>query len=313
MFRQQSGEGNGLKAMVLAAGRGKRMAPLSDDLPKPLMDVGGETLIGMRLKALARAGIVDCVINVSYKKEAIMEAVGDGARYGVRARYSVEPEALETAGGVAQALPLLGDGAFVAVNADVFTDCPMSLLAQWARALDAAAASARLGGKRPKALAALVLAPNPDFKPQGDFALEGAGSEADPSPGDPNGLERWDATDPQSAPGGPSERSAGARDERDWDGLSGLARLIRKEDAAPGAMTYTFSGMGAYRPEFFASVKRGEPCPLLIPLLEALGRGQVWAAARCGLWMDVGTPGRLAQARAIRARPSDPPSDLGAR
>lgn len=299
--------------MVLAAGRGKRMAPLSDDLPKPLMDVGGETLIGLRLKALARAGIVDCVINVSYKKEAIMEAVGDGSRYGVRARYSVEPEALETAGGVAQALPLLGDGAFVAVNADVFTDCPMSLLAQWARALDAAAASARLGGKRPNALAALVLVPNPDFKPQGDFALEGVGSEADSSLGDPNGLERWDATDPQSAPGGASERAAGARDESAVDGLSGLARLIRKEDAGPEATTYTFSGMGAYRPEFFASVKRGEPCPLLIPLLEALGRGQVWAAARQGLWMDVGTPGRLAQARAIRAGASGSTSDLGAR
>lgn len=303
--------------MVLAAGRGKRMAPLSDDLPKPLMDVGGETLIGLRLRALARAGIVDCVINVSYKKEAIMEAVGDGARYGVRARYSVEPEALETAGGVAQALPLLGDGAFVAVNADVFTDCPMSLLAQWARALDAAAASARLGGKRPNALAALVLVPNPDFKPQGDFALDKVGSEAAPSLGGPNGLGRWDATHPQNAVGGAPERAAGAQDERDWDGLSGLARLIRKEDAGPGAMSYTFSGMGAYRPEFFASVKRGEPCPLLIPLLEALGRGQVWAAARQGLWMDVGTPGRLAQARAIRAGasdpPSDPPSDLGAR
>lgn len=302
--------------MVLAAGRGKRMAPLSDDLPKPLMDVGGETLIGLRLKALARAGIVDCVINVSYKKEAIMEAVGDGSRYGVRARYSVEPEALETAGGVAQALPLLGDGAFVAVNADVFTDCPMSLLAQWARALDAAAA-ARLGGKRPNALAALVLAPNPDFKPQGDFALDKVGSEAAPSLGGPNGWEQGNVQDLQSAPGGPSERAAGARDERAWDGLSGLARLIRKEDAGPGAMSYTFSGMGAYRPEFFASVKRGAPCPLLIPLLEALGRGQVWAAARQGLWMDVGTPGRLAQARAIRAGasdpPSDPPSDLGAR
>ncbi len=302
-----------MKAMVLAAGRGKRMAPLSDDLPKPLMDVGGETLIGLRLKALARAGIVDCVINVSYKKEAIMEAVGDGARYGVRARYSVEPEALETAGGVAQALPLLGDGAFVAVNADVFTDCPMSLLAQWARALDAAAASARLGGKRPKALAALVLVPNPDFKPQGDFALEGDGSEADPSPGDPNGWAQWDAQDLQSAAEGPFKRAAEARDERAGDGLSGLARLIRKEDAAPGAMSYTFSGMGAYRPEFFASVKRGEPRPLLIPLLEALGRGQVWAAARRGLWMDVGPPGRLAQARAIRARPSDPSPEPGAR
>ena len=112
-----------MKALVLAAGRGERMRPLTDVVPKPLLPVAGRPLIAYHLEALARAGIRDVVINLAWLGERLRAALGDGERFGVRIRYSDEgAEALETGGGIFNALPLLGPGEFVVVNGDTWTD-----------------------------------------------------------------------------------------------------------------------------------------------------------------------------------------------
>jgi MurNAc alpha-1-phosphate uridylyltransferase len=145
--------------MILAAGRGERMRPLSDAVPKVLLEVQGKPLIVRTIEALARAGITEIVINHAHLGHLIERALGDGRRYGVAIRYSAEGEALETAGGIAKALPLLGAEPFLAVNGDIFCDFDFSSLA--ARSLGAD-------------LAHLVLVANPPHHPQGDFSLHGS-------------------------------------------------------------------------------------------------------------------------------------------
>jgi len=140
--------------MVLAAGRGERMRPLTDTVPKPLLRVGGAALIEHLIRGLARAGFRELVINHSYLGGAIEAALGDGARYGVGIRYSPEPDGpLETGGGIRRALPLLGD-VFLVVNGDIWTDYPFERLAH-----------------PPRGMAHLVLVDNPPHHPRGDFAL----------------------------------------------------------------------------------------------------------------------------------------------
>src|SRR5689334_21722990 len=117
-----------MKAMILAAGRGERMRPLSDAIPKCLLEVRGKTLIAWVIEALARSGVRDMVINHAHLGYMIEAALGDGHRLGVAIRYSPEAEALETAGGIAKALPLLGDAPFLAVNSDIFCDFDFSAL-----------------------------------------------------------------------------------------------------------------------------------------------------------------------------------------
>ena len=148
-----------MKAMILAAGRGERMRPLTDAMPKPLLEAGGKPLIVWLLEALVRAGLPEVVINISHLGERIERALGDGRRWDARIRYSREPQALETAGGIAQALPLLGAAAFLVVNGDIYTDY------DFRRLLGAAPA-------RGEALAHLVLVDNPPHHPGGDFALD---------------------------------------------------------------------------------------------------------------------------------------------
>ena len=112
-----------MNAMILAAGRGARMRPLTDHTPKPLLAVGNEPLIGWHLRRLANAGIFDIVINHAWLGSQIEDRLGDGSGYGVRIHYSPEGEkGLETAGGIATALPLLGNAPFLVVNGDVLTD-----------------------------------------------------------------------------------------------------------------------------------------------------------------------------------------------
>jgi MurNAc alpha-1-phosphate uridylyltransferase len=143
-------------AMILAAGRGERMRPLTDRAPKPLLEVRGKALIEYHLERLARAGISQVVVNLAWLGTMIRDRLGDGSRYGVRIVYSEEsPQALETAGGIFRALPLLGPEPFLVLNGDVFTDFP--------------AAGATLGKDRD---AHIVLVPNPPQHPQGDFGLE---------------------------------------------------------------------------------------------------------------------------------------------
>lgn len=150
-----------MKALVLAAGRGERMRPLTDTVPKPLLPVAGRPLIAYHLEALARAGVRDVVVNLSWLGERLRTALGDGSRYGVRIRYSDEgTQALETGGGIFNALPHLGPGAFIVVNGDTWTDFDFRRLS-----LDA-----DVDGD---AVARLVLVPNPAHHPQGDFALAG--------------------------------------------------------------------------------------------------------------------------------------------
>jgi MurNAc alpha-1-phosphate uridylyltransferase len=152
-------------AMILAAGRGERMRPLTDAVPKPLLEVGGKPLLVWQIEALARAGFRDVVVNGAHLAERLVAAVGDGARYGVRIAWSLEPEPLEVAGGIATALPLLPQGPALVVSGDVWTAYDYAAL------LPRAAEMAR-DASAPRAH--LVMVPNPRYHADGDFALEGA-------------------------------------------------------------------------------------------------------------------------------------------
>jgi len=173
-----------MKAIILAAGRGERMRPLTDHTPKPLLEVHGKPLIVWHLEALARAGVREIVVNTAWLEDRIVAALGDGARWGVAIRYSMEGRdhggALETAGGIAKALPLLADhddDAFWVVSGDIvapgfrFDDDIAERFAQ------------------SPAQAHLWLVPNPPFHPRGDFGLAADGYGVADAPG-PDGL-RW--------------------------------------------------------------------------------------------------------------------------
>ena len=151
-----------MKAMILAAGRGERMRPLSDALPKPLLEVGGKPLIVWQLERLVTAGCADVVVNLAYRGEMIAAALGDGSRFGAVVRYSREPEPLEVGGGIATALPLLGDDVVLVVSGDVYAECNYASLVARAAAMSATAAPPHLH---------LVMVPNPAYHPAGDFAL----------------------------------------------------------------------------------------------------------------------------------------------
>jgi len=145
-----------MKAMILAAGRGERLRPLTDRMPKALVDAGGKPLLAWHLERLRRAGVREVVINVSHLAGKITGRFGDGGSVGMRIDWSHEPAPLETAGGIALARALLGPEPFLLVNADIWCDFAFSKLAGF-----------DLGGR----LAHLVLVPNPEQHPAGDFTL----------------------------------------------------------------------------------------------------------------------------------------------
>jgi N-acetyl-alpha-D-muramate 1-phosphate uridylyltransferase len=212
-----------MKVMLLAAGRGERMRPLTDHTPKPLLEVGGQPLIAWHLQRLAAAGFRDVVINLSWLGEKIERCLGDGSAFGVSIRYSREPwPALETGGGLFQALPLLDDP-FLLVNGDVFTDIDF-------KAVKIA----------PADLAQLVLVANPPQHARGDFHLQHGRVHAD----------------------------AGER--------------------------LTYAGVALIRPELFAGCEPGR-FPLLPLLLKAREAGRLGAQQHEGVWLDIGTPERLAE------------------
>jgi N-acetyl-alpha-D-muramate 1-phosphate uridylyltransferase len=150
-----------MRAMILAAGRGERMRPLTDRTPKPLLPVAGKPLIQYHIEALAAVGVRDIVINLAWLGAQIRAALGDGSQFGVRIEYSDEGDvALETGGGIFKALPLLGQAPFIVVSGDVWTEYPLGQLLD-PRVKKLAAAD----------VAHFVLVPNPDFHSSGDFAL----------------------------------------------------------------------------------------------------------------------------------------------
>jgi MurNAc alpha-1-phosphate uridylyltransferase len=153
-----------MKAMILAAGKGERLRPLTLHTPKPLVRAGGVPLIEYHLRALKAAGFTDVVINHAWLGQQIEDYLGDGQRLGLNIAYSPEGEPLETGGGIFRALPLLGDEPFLVVNGDIWTDCDFAPL------------------KAPiKGLAHLVLVDNPLHHPTGDFALVGGAVQDDAS------------------------------------------------------------------------------------------------------------------------------------
>jgi N-acetyl-alpha-D-muramate 1-phosphate uridylyltransferase len=149
-------------AMILAAGRGERMRPLSDATPKTLLTVGGKPLIAWQIEALARAGFRDIVINAAWLAPQLIAALGEGDAFGVRIRWSLEPEPLETAGGIATARPLLPPGPALIVSGDIWTQFDYATLAARAAAMANDPAPPRVH---------LIMVPNPPFHPEGDFVL----------------------------------------------------------------------------------------------------------------------------------------------
>jgi len=211
------------RAMILAAGRGERMRPLTDECPKPLLKVAGRPLIEHQISRLANAGWREIVINLGWLGDQIRDALGDGSALGVEIQYSQEGwPALETGGGIRHALPLLGEAPFLVVNGDVFCDADPGQL------------SLANGD-----LAALMLVDNPAHNPDGDFSL--------------------------------------------------LNGRISSGDG----QRLTFSGLGLYHPDLFRNAE-DDAWPLAPRLHQAVDAGRVAGVKHTGIWIDVGTPDRLA-------------------
>ena len=227
-----------MKAMILAAGRGERMRPLTDTTPKPLLQVGREPLIGWHLRRLAAAGIREIVINHAWLGQQIEDTLGNGTTYGVHITYSAEGgQGLETAGGIATALPLLGSDPFLVINGDILTDIDFSVAVRQSETLLS------------DGLAYLWLTTNPLHNPAGDFSLLSDG-------------------------------------------------LIRSEG---GGERLTFSGCGLYKSELFAEIAPHRAAKLAPLLRKAMTVGKVRGHCHNGLWLDVGTPERLNEARYLAA------------
>lgn len=228
-----------MRAMILAAGRGQRLSPLTDSTPKPLIKVGGKFLIEHQLARLKSAGFHEVVINTGWLGQKLIESLGNGSRYGLHIEYSIEPEhGLETGGGIHQALPLLGDKPFIVVNADIYHDIPLDDL--------------RINGcdLLKRNLVHLVLVENPDYHPQGDFCLDGKSLKMRP------------------------------------------AVTLNSQTLTNQKQTYTFSGIGLYRPELFATCGSGKFSS--VPLIHSainneLATGEFTQA----VWFDAGTQERL--------------------
>jgi N-acetyl-alpha-D-muramate 1-phosphate uridylyltransferase len=256
-----------MNAMILAAGRGERMRPLTDHRPKPLLQVGGKPLLQWHLEALAESGFESVVINIAYLGTQIAQFVGDGSRWGLRVRISKEPEgALETAGGIAQARPWTDrndqaqDSLFLVINADIWTDWPRAQAFEIAREM-----------RSTDSLAHIVLVDNPPHHPQGDFELAADGS--------PRPLLQEGPRD--DAP------VIASRDNPN----TVIARSAQRDVAIRPSLT--FSGIGIYKRALFSSIRPGQRAALAPLLRQAMATGQCTAIHYRGKWSDIGTPERL--------------------
>jgi MurNAc alpha-1-phosphate uridylyltransferase len=149
-------------ALILAAGRGKRLRPLTDEVPKPLLKAGGRALVEWQLESLVRAGFTDLVVNHAYLGAMIVAALGDGSRFGARIRYSPESPALETGGGIVQALPLLPAQPFLVVSADIYTELDYATMHE---------RIAQIAANPEDCAAHFVLVDNPPWHPEGDMGI----------------------------------------------------------------------------------------------------------------------------------------------
>ena len=219
-------------AMLLAAGRGSRMRPLTDHTPKPLLKVLGKPLIQWHLERLATAGIQQVVINHAWLGQQIVDFVGNGQQFGLQVQYSAEEQPLETATGIKRALPLLGSSPFLVISTDIWTTWD----AQSAHAIASQLAQS-------EHLAHLWVVNNPAHNTAGDFALK-----------------------------------------------NGLLQLKNPHDS-----TYTYSGIGLFKAEFFNELSSHTPTPLLQPLVKAIQQQRVVGSYYAGSWSDIGTPQRLQQ------------------
>lgn len=243
------------KAMILAAGRGERMRPLTDHTPKPLLVIGGQPLIVWHLRALAAAGFTEITINTAHLADQLHQALGDGQTWGVSIRFSNEPPgALETAGGIATARPWgeQTNEPFLVVNGDVFTDWDLGQAQGLARTMTLH-----------EQLGCLVLVPNPSHHPKGDFQLMGH-LVLDSDHG-----ERQDSA-------------------------ASLHRLHRIAGPESTHKRYTYSGIGLFHPALFAQTPPGQRAALAPLLFEAAEHQQLCGLVHRGQWTDVGTPERLA-------------------
>lgn len=217
-----------MKAMILAAGMGNRMRPLTLHTPKPLLEVGGKPLIVWHIQKLQAIGVREIVINTAWLGDKLLAALGDGSQFGVKILWSHEGEGLETAGGIINALPLLGDEPFILVNGDVWTTMDFAPLMQLELGQD---------------LAHLVLVTNPAQHPQGDFTLS-----------------------------------------------AGKCCLFEQQQQGENL---TYSGVAVYSPAMFQGLAAGKRA--MLPLFQqAMRQGLVSAEKLQGVWVDVGTPERLA-------------------
>ncbi len=226
-----------MRAIVLAAGLGKRMRPLTATTPKPLLEVAGKPLIAYHLEALKQAGIREAVINTHWLAQQFPDVLGQGEELGITLNFSYEPTLLETAGGIANNLQWLSpdnQSPFLVVNSDIYTRLDLKHWLQ--RALQTLEA-------HPASLACLAMVENPEHNPDGDFSLMS----------------------------------------------SGHALTLKQPDLAP---SFTYSGIGLYRPGFFEGLAAGPQA--LGPLLcEHIARQKVLGILIEDYWLDVGTPERL--------------------
>ena len=295
-----------MKAMLLAAGRGVRMGPLTSELPKPLLSLGAETLIERHLRRLAGAGFGEVVINLSYRGGQIRSAIGDRTSWGQSVAYSEEGEPpLETAGGIVHALPLLGEGPFAVVSTDVVTDYDFRALrevgAELERGVEFERGAESERGVEPDsrveperganlvraadpertagASGYLVLVPNPPHHPHGDFGLTTEGRLRSPE-----AVQQTPEAGFRAPEAGQQTPEAG----------------FRAPEGRPGAAPphYTFSGIAVFHPALFRGLTPGIR-PLRDVLHPAVRRGGLLGEVFEGLWRDVGTPERLADARAL--------------
>jgi MurNAc alpha-1-phosphate uridylyltransferase len=259
-----------IPCMILAAGRGERMRPLTDHVPKPLLEIHGQSLLDHHLSRLKDAGFENIVINHAWLGHLIEEALGDGSTRGLKIKYSGETQALETAGGIRQALPLLNPkDYFFVINGDVYCpDFPFHRIGALVKQLraklklrtDASSPSSMADTKEQSddqnTLAYLFLVPNPEHHPKGDFFLDEhtqgqvffEASQATKNPYNIHTIER-----------------------------------------------YTFSGAGLYHKSLFANLIPGEKAALAPLLKEAMSKMQAFGELLSCSWHDVGTPQRLEQ------------------